>query len=366
MSRISAVLLLTSLSLLIFAAPRPGLHPPSVAPGAPKRIAYFEGGVYPTYTDVLKATLQGLVALDWLAYDPDFEALQTSHAVWQWAVAHSTPVVQFVPDAYYSSGWNVDRSTRDAATLLARTDLDLIIAAGTRAGQLLAVPANRIPTLVISTTNAVEAGISASVEFSGHPMIHAATIPHRQRMQVALFHDIFQFQRLGLARQFTPEGDALASIDDLLALAAERHFAIIQCATEPNPAQADASVLRCLHDFVARGVDAVYLIQQNGVNATTVPEFAKVLRNARIVSFSQLGSEEVAAGVLLSLSLATYADLGRFEAQTMAYILNGVPPGDLSQRYVMPPSLAINLTTAEAIGVDIPAWVLEMADEIFY
>ena len=76
-------------------------------------------------------------------------------------------------------------------------------------------------------------------------------------------------------------------------------------------------------------------------------------------------SKEVSHGVLLSISRPSFKPVGVFLAATVAKVLNGAKPGNLPQLYEEAPSIAINLKTAELIGLYLYADVLAAADEIY-
>ncbi|NMQ19414.1 hypothetical protein E4P82_09535 [Candidatus Competibacter phosphatis] len=59
-------------------------------------------------------------------------------------------------------------------------------------------------------------------------------------------------------------------------------------------------------------VDAIYITQQNGVNSKTLPDIVKIASTHHIPTFSQAGSTEVKAGLLLSLSQAGFKYVGNF------------------------------------------------------
>ena len=70
-----------------------------------------------------------------------------------------------------------------------KKDIDLIIAAGTWAGQDLANDRHKTPTIVISTSNPLSSGIIKSLEDSGYDHVHARMNPYRYERQVRIFHD---------------------------------------------------------------------------------------------------------------------------------------------------------------------------------
>ena len=71
----------------------------------------------------------------------------------------------------------------------------------------------------------------------------------------------------------------------------------------------------------------------------------------------------VRAGALAAYG-PDFREYGRHAARYVARILGGSPPRDLPVEAIDQPSLAINLKTAKAIGLDIPPLILTRADEV--
>jgi ABC-type uncharacterized transport system substrate-binding protein len=337
------------------------------------RIGYYEGGDYLQYQKTLMATVRGLMKLGWIetATIPSQEGEQTGK-LWAWlAGSLASDYLEFVKDAYYSAGWDEKTRKRNAAALMNRLntekDIDLLIAMGTWAGKDFANNRHSTPTMVLSTSDPLSAGIITSVEDSGFDHVHARVDPRRYERQVKIFHEIIGFKRLGVAFEDSVNGRSYAAIDVVERLSKELGFQVIRCYTKsdiPDVGVAEKSVIDCFEQLVSK-VDAIYITEQRGVTRGSIPKLVDVAIRHNIPTFSQAGSEPVRFGVLASLSQAGLRYVGEFHAETFAKVFNGAKPNQLEQLFEEPPKIAINLKTAELIGFDPPLVLLGAADEVF-
>lgn len=337
------------------------------------RIGYYEGGEYKDYQLTLIATIEGLMDLGWLEKSaiPPQNGIQTK-ALWNWLAKDAkSEYLEFVADAHYSANWDDKIRGKMASDIIQRLsqakDLDLMIAMGTWAGKDIANSQHQTPTLVLSTSDPIAAGIIKSAEDSGCDNVHARVDPLRHERQMRIFHDVIGFKKLGVFYEDTEAGRCYAALDKVQKVAAERGFELIVCHTiddVPDIKRAEESVIKCAEELSAK-VDAIYVTQQNGVNAENLPKLVAVANKHHIPTFAQAGSEEVKEGILLSLSQAGFKADGRFHAENIAKVFNGAKPRDLDQVFESPPKIAINLATASIIGFDPPVDVLGAADEIY-
>lgn len=337
------------------------------------RIGYFEGGEYVNYQLNFMGIIRGLMDMGWMekAKIPEQSGEQTAQ-LWQWlADSSQSRYIEFVKNAHYTGNWDTPLIEKMVPQIISRLNnkknIDLIIAAGTKAGLKLATNDHHVPTLVISTTDPLAAGIIKSVEDSGFDHVHARVDPYRHERQINLFHDIIGFKKLGIAYQNTEQGRSYAALDSVKKVAHERGFKIVSCFTSDESADVrkdEESVKKCFATL-GKTADAIYVTTQNGVNADSIPALVNIANEYRIPTFTQSHSEQVKYGFLMSISRANFQYVGRFYAQTMAKIFNGAKPRDIGQLFEDPPKIAINLKTAELIGYDPPVDVLTAADEIF-
>lgn len=349
-------------------------YQPLTNAGKKWRIAYYQGGNSNAYYPYLAATAKGLMNIGWIgALEMPANKGRDTQILWNWLSQNvNSSYVDFVTDAYYNANWDSDTRVRIKKTIIERLntkkDIDLIIAMGTWAGKDLANNEHNTPIMVMSSTDPTGAGIIKSNVDSGYDHVFARVDPRRYERQVRIFHDVIRFKKLGIAYENSSLGKTYAAIDLIEAVAKEKQFEIIRCFTKddiPDQEQAGASVIKCF-DELAPQVDAIYIVIQNGVNDKTLPKLIAIANKYRIPTFSQQGSEEVSKGVLMSISReGGFGPVGRFLAISMAKIFNGAKPRQINQIFEEGPTIAINLKTAELIGLYLGAEILAASDEIY-
>jgi len=347
---------------------------PTTNNGKRWRVAYYQGGPQNNYYDYLEATVKGLMTLGWLqTTEMPSHMEKNTRSFWKWLSNEiKSDYIEFVNDAYYDSEWNnelrIDTRNRLITRFNEQKDIDLTIAMGTWAGKDLANNEHSVPTMVMSASDPLKAQIIKSIDDSGFDHIHARVDPQRYERQIRLFHNLVNFKKLGVAYENSVYGRTYAAIDLIEKVASEDDFEIVKCYTESDISdrtQAEESVLNCFKELASK-VDAIYVTVQGGVNSQTIPKLVEVANRYRISTFSQLGSEEVKYGFFLSISRAGgFKPVGVFLAATMSKIFNGAKPRNLNQLFEEAPNIAINLKTAQQIGIYLYADVLAAADEIY-
>ncbi len=337
------------------------------------RLAYYEGGPFYNYPQYLTALLDGLIALGWMepitlpVLDPPDDA----HALWQFLADNAqSDYLTFLPDAFWSANWDDAQRAANRADAIDRLahggDIDLIIAMGTWAGLDLATNDHAVPTLVMSTSNPIEAGIIRSATDSGYDHVHAWCDPERFVRQARLFYEIARFERLGVIYEDTPDGRTYANLDELTEVAQQQHFELVLCAAPDagvSEEEARQGVQRCLAELAPR-VDAMWIGNAHrGFNTQAMPGLLAPLFAYKVPSWSVAGPEQVARGVLLSISRRDLSGLGLWTGRVVAQIFHGVKPRAIDQVYVMSSTIDINLETARRIGFLLPEGLLQVADE---
>lgn len=375
-SAITALFIICFFFSNVYAADK-GNYPvtPKMNNGKKWRIGYLEGGPYNNYPDNLRALVAAFSDLGWAkkpVFPPSVDPADTKQ-LWSWLSKNfKSDYIEFVQDAYWSNNWDDSLRIKTKNIILERLnrkkDIDLMLALGTWAGQDLANNEHSVPAIVMSTSNPVASKIAKNVSDSGYDHLNARVDPTRYERQVRIFYDIFKFKRLGVVlEKDTVEGRSYAAIDDIEKVAREKSFKIITCNAPfsgVSKEEALNSVLKC-HEELAPKVDAVYITVHRGVSLQKMDKLLAPFMRKKIPTFSQLGTDEVKHGALLSIARAGFKYVARFHAETIAKIFNGAKPRDLDQFFEDPPRIAINLKTAQIIGYDPGVDILGSSDEVF-
>ncbi|MDM8539007.1 ABC transporter substrate binding protein, partial [Desulfobacterales bacterium HSG17] len=325
------------------------------------------------YRSVLKVIVTSMADLGWIEpIEIPNNKNSTHRELWEFISANAkSSYIEFLKDAFYTS--NFDKSLRPQTRqkvlkrLNTQKDIDLMIAMGTWAGQDMATSDHHTPTLVASTSDAIKSKIVKSAEDSGYDHIHAKVSPDRYKNHINLFHELVKFKRLGLVFEDSLEGRSFAAYDDVKEMSKKLGFEIVTCHAPFNnisPEEAEKAVTKC-YEEIAPKIDAAYITVHRGVTLRNLPNILAPLNKHSVYTYSMLGSEEVRHGVLMSIALAGYKQAGMFYARTIAKIFNGAKPRSLTQKWVEPPRIDLNLKTARINGFDLEFDILSAADELY-
>ena len=365
------VLLLCCWSL----APSSTSAAPAADDGKVWRIAYIEGGPFVDYQKILRGIAIGLQRQGLIENGavPVPEGSEDASGMWAWLCENAGgKKIEFLKDGFYSADWDADRRAQLRADLIKRInetgDVDMLLTFGTWGGQDFATADITIPVIVASVTNAVEAGIIPSVEDSGKDNLVAPIEPDRFKRQVILFHDIFQFKKLGIAYEDNDAGRGSIALNELESAAGELGIDLLRCNDTFDIDDAELAARRlkdCHSKLAAQGAEAVYLTYNRGMQPGTIADVLEPLAQAHIPTFSQTGESDVEYGALLSIAQTNIEEEGIFNAELMDAIIRGAMPRSLSQKFESSVSLALNLRMATLIGWNPPLEILAAVDEFY-
>lgn len=349
------------------------LRAPVPKGGAAYRIGYCEGDPFVNFAGHLFGLLQGLEKLGWieslegLPYEPGQE---DSRIMWQWLSENvKDGPLEFVEDAHYSFLlMGPDANETVLRRLSKEGDLDLVITMGTSAGQALAVDRHKVPVMVFSSSDPVQAGIIDSMTDSGRDHVWAHCDPGHYQRQVEVFYDLFQFKKLGMVFEDSEAGRIFCAAKEIEDIAEQLGFELVYYHVEEPAGEEDKQryfeEMLQANSRISGEIDA-FLIAVSPIETGWLQELLVPFFQNNIPSFSQMGEQQVEKGALMSVSRAGFSDIGLFGADTMIKILQGEKPRNMPQIFNNMISIALNLEAAERIGYQIPFEVLLVADKIF-
>jgi putative tryptophan/tyrosine transport system substrate-binding protein len=174
-------------------------------------------------------------------------------------------------------------------------------------------------------------------------------------------------KRLELLREVAPGRGRLAILVNVGYPAAKEELAQVQTAARALGLESVVLEIRRAEDIAAafEGVndraEALYVIGEALVSAN-IAQITRLALNARLPTVSR-SREYVEAGCLMSYG-ANNADLFRRAGDYVDKILRGTKPGNIPVEQPTKFDLVINLTTAKALGLTVPASFLSLADEL--
>ncbi|MFI3271793.1 MAG: ABC transporter substrate binding protein [Pseudomonadota bacterium] len=337
------------------------------------RLVYIEGGPYIDYAMIFNATIDGLYELGLIEnkYTGTVSSTQDMEKVWSWLAQNAGgDYIEFVEDGFYSANWDADRRNQNKIDILERiktkNDIDIILAFGTGAGLDMATDEHNVPTLSMSVTDAVQAGIIQSIEDSGLDHVHGQVELGRYERQLSIFYDIFTFKKLGVPTPNTDEGKASIAYNDILRVAEKLNFEVVPCEAGlfEDDGTSFTNLQQCI-ETLSESSDAIYMTTNSGMQWDKMGILLEPIIKAGIPSFSQSGLMETKLGVLMSIAQNSFANEGMHGAETVLGVIEGAKPRSLSQVFEGPLGLAMNLEMAIRIGWNPPFEVLAASDIVY-
>ena len=244
-----------------------------------------------------------------------------------------------------------------AAMALAQIPVDVIVAFGTPGAKAAQRATKTIPIVAISIADPIAAGLVTSLahpagNITGNTILGPVIVT--KRLQI-LKDAIPTAARI--AYLWNPDNSATADIlEDSRKAVPLFHMTLVSL-----PARTTVDFDRVLAQMSSDRPDAV-LLTSDPVHQAHMPEVIDFLLKNRIAGLYQV-REHVVAGGLMSYGVSL-ADLFRMGALYTDKILRGSKPENLPFAQPVAFEFVINLKTAKAIGLEIPAPVIARADEV--
>jgi putative tryptophan/tyrosine transport system substrate-binding protein len=242
-----------------------------------------------------------------------------------------------------------------AADLVARRVAVIVTLSSTPAAVAAKAATNAVPLYFLIADPPVQLGLVASMNRPGGNATGIITL------NVELVP-----KRLELLREIAPQAAVLAVLINPNHPSAKAVAEAVQAGAKALGAE--SQILQAVTDGE---IDAAYAAIKPGTALLVATDPSFFVRRARLAALSLKGavptmfdnSEAVAAGGLLSYG-ANVEGLWERAGLNVARILKGEKPADLPVEQATNFSLALNLKTAKALGLQVPPKLLAMADDV--
>jgi putative ABC transport system substrate-binding protein len=255
--------------------------------------------------------------------------------------------------------WGESRAERfpDLAAELVRLRVDIIVVASTAAALACKEATAAIPIVFPLTGDPLGTGLVASL---AHPGGNVTGLSNQAADLAG--------KRLEILREVVPSLRRLAILANAEYPGRISEIADIQAAAHTLGIDVDAFDIRRAEDIAfvfdalhKHGAEALYVVGDTLMNSNRGRISAWAL-NARLPTI-YVAREYAEAGGLMSYG-ANIPHLFSRAAELVDKILRGAKPGDIPVEQPTKFELSINLKTAKALGLDIPAALLARADEV--
>jgi putative tryptophan/tyrosine transport system substrate-binding protein len=260
--------------------------------------------------------------------------------------------------AYVYLRTNGDPDQLDAAAAaLAQLPVNVIAAFGTPRAKAAQRATKTIPIVAISISDPITAGLVTSLAHPGGNITGNTILgPEIVTKKLQILKDTLP-RVTRVAYLWNPDNPATADIlEDLRKAVPLFHMTLVSL-----EARTEVDFDRVFAQMSSDPPDAV-LITSDPAHQARMPAIIDCLLKNRVPGLFQV-RENVVAGGLMSYGVSL-SDLFRMGALYTDKILSGTKPGDLPIAQPVTFEFAINLKTAKALGLEIPATVIARADEV--
>ena len=257
---------------------------------------------------------------------------------------------------FRNAAGNVDALPSLAQQIVGDGDVDAIIAISTPAALAARKATQAIPVVAFTAVDPVGSGLADSLAHPG-----------RNVTGVTVFSEETTVKRVELMREVVPRAVRLGTVTTKVTSGAQSLSPVLETGrklgfvVERISIDDPANIASALSPQILAGFDALVFVPDVVLDAH-MPEVIRMVGLSRKPAIFA-SPDWVANGGLMSFGPDFY-DANRRLISQLDRILKGVKPGDLPFERPTKFDLRINLRTARASGIDLPATVVARADEV--
>ena len=255
----------------------------------------------------------------------------------------------------YQNAQGDQTNLKTIAQKFVKNNYDLIIAIATPSAQAVVSETKEIPIVFSAATDPLGSGLVANMEKPGGNVTGTSDRVSAEKI-------------MGLAEQITPdiktvgalynssETNSVSVVNNLKEYAAQKNLQVVE-ATVTNSSE----VLQAINSLTGKA-DAIFIPIDNAV-ASAMPAVAQAANKAQIPVY--VGADSMVKDGGLATYGINYTVLGQETGKMAAEILKGKNPGDIPVKSMTDMDIYLNQKTADALGITIPADILEKAAQVF-
>ena len=257
---------------------------------------------------------------------------------------------------FRNAAGNVDALPSLAQQIVGDGDVDAIIAISTPAALAARKATQAIPVVAFTAVDPVGSGLADSLAHPG-----------RNVTGVTVFSEETTVKRVELMREVVPRAVRLGTVTTKVTSGAQSLSPVLETgrklgfAVERINIDDPANVASALSPQILAGFDALVFVPDVVLDAHMPEIIRMVALSGKPAIFAS--PDWVANGGLMSFGPDFY-DANRRLISQLDRILKGVKLGDLPFERPTKFDLRINLRTARALGIELPATVVARADEV--
>lgn len=340
----------------------------------PFTIAYVDIDPYPPSGEMLYYFVEQLKKNGWLTYEGElpFDPRDTDgKKLIAWLAGQDTgKYLKFTESqSYYLAVDGEEECRKRLQKAIDQKEIDLIFCLGTWPGSFVAeLKNNTIPVMVYFSVDPVGGGLSESEEFSGQENMWCHVNYNVYSHQIQFYYENKPFQKIGMVYY----DESVAAMNAYREAADRNGFTILEkkidklMGTDAAKTEAYYRQLEGIcEELVTEGIDAFMLNTDVIKDVSRIRPLLQIFYKNKIPVFVQNGEYFVENGALMVVTASDAREQAPFITDVFARILNGEKPGSISQIFITPPYLSINLGVADEIGYQVEEAIILSAEKIY-
>lgn len=255
----------------------------------------------------------------------------------------------------YQNAQNDQTNLNTISKKFVNNKYDMIVAIATPSAQAVVAATDEIPIVFAACTDPLGSNLVSNLEKPGANVTGTSDAVSAEKIMELANRITPGFKKIG-ALYNSSETNSISVINELEEYAAANGLEVIK-----GTVSSSSEVQQVAISLVGK-VDILFSPIDNTI-ASAMAIVGKIARDAKIPFY--VGADSMVKDGALATYGINYVILGQETGDMAVQIIKGKKPGDIPVRTMSDMDIYINKTTAEKIGITIPADILEQAAEIF-